>query len=133
MYWREYPVSHGLWLFQKTSRSWAYVTTAGSKSTWNDSVWSPRSWYVGFGWAPPVYPTRVRRMPGSAPNWASGVQNQPTAKVAVSSRAGASRSIGGTDIDEPMGTITALSSGRPQPATRARMADAAKIRDMSIY
>ena len=33
--------------------------------------------------------------PGSAPNWASGVQNQPTAKLMVSTFAGAAASIGG--------------------------------------
>jgi hypothetical protein len=67
-------------------------------------------------------------MPGSAPNWASGVQNQPTANVAVSSFAGVSRSMGvpvvGGDI---MGTITVFSSGRPQEAVSATRAAAAKV------
>jgi hypothetical protein len=32
---------------------------------------------------PPAYPTRVRTIPGRLPNWESGPQNQPNAKVAV--------------------------------------------------
>jgi hypothetical protein len=39
---------------------------------------------VGFSFAPPAYPARVRMTPSNAPNWASGPQNQPKAKVAVS-------------------------------------------------
>ena len=49
---------------------------------------------------PPVYPTRVRTTPGRLPNWASGPQNQPRAKVAVSVSAGTAASIGGISIVE---------------------------------
>lgn len=39
---------------------------------------------MGFLEVPPVYPTRVRLTPVRLPNWESGPQNQPRAKVAVS-------------------------------------------------
>ena len=38
---------------------------------------------------PPAYPTRVRITPSILPNWESGPQNQPNAKVAVSVSVGA--------------------------------------------
>ena len=45
---------------------------------------------------PPVYPTRVRITPSILPNWESGPQNQPSAKVAVFTVDGVFVSIGGT-------------------------------------
>src|SRR5579871_6013483 len=45
------------------------------------------------------------------PNWESGCQNQPSAKVAVSTATGAARSIGGTGIR--------ATGARSQPASQA--------------
>jgi len=50
---------------------------------------------VGFVDVPPVYPARVRTTPARLPNWESGPQNHPNAKVAVSISAGMLLSIGG--------------------------------------
>ncbi|MDW7673451.1 MAG: hypothetical protein SCK28_02825 [Bacillota bacterium] len=54
---------------------------------------------------PPAYPTLVRNTPGSSPNWASGPQNQPKAKVAVSILVGRFVSINGFTLIPPLGNI----------------------------
>jgi hypothetical protein len=53
---------------------------------------------------PPAYPTRVRITPGRLPNWESGPQNQPRAKVAVANFS--ERDV--SDSSKPMGDTAYL-------------------------
>jgi hypothetical protein len=103
MYWRLYGRVTGLWLFQNISSSCSYVICAGSYSISTVSEWSPMLPYVGLGVVPPAYPTRVRTTPGRLPNRESGPQNQPRAKVAVSSSSGTPASMGGISAASGLG------------------------------
>src|SRR5450756_362803 len=83
----------GSTLCQKTSRSFSYVTFFGSYTTSIDSRCpvppAETSWYVGFAFSPPVYPTVVETTPKRSSYGLCMHQKQPPAKAAFTSPAGA--------------------------------------------
>jgi hypothetical protein len=67
--------------------------------------------------------------PGMLPNWESGPQNQPRAKVAVSKVLGAAVSIGGTmtskvELVVVMGFLLSVKTSRVLPPIRPRRTSA---------
>lgn len=90
-----------------------------------------------MGCWPPQYPTRVRMTPGTLPNWESGPQNQPSAKVAVSNVAGTVSSTGGrsffavdcmeSSVDEPFIDAGSIGVGFWHAASASVSARAARV------